>query len=102
MATDLELKTLYTNDVDVSIEVDCETDVSGAYAWQIIIQSPDGTNNAKDAIPVPGSSESIRCNVVADDFQSEGIYRVKAEVDFGSGHVQQGAVDRIRVKESWT
>jgi len=102
MPSDLDLKTIYTNDINVAIEVDCETDVSSASELKILIQDESNNITQHDAIIVPGETDKIKFNVASDDLTSSGVYKVRAYVDFGGGHIQQGKVDYLRVKDSWT
>jgi hypothetical protein len=100
LATDLELKTIFTLDDGVSIEVDCEIDVSGASSQKVLVTNPAGTVTSHNAVQ-GADNNKVKFNKTSSMFTSAGIYKAKALIDFGGGVVQQGAVDRFRIKESW-
>jgi len=102
VATESELKTIYEDDTGVAIELDCETDLTNAQSLKIMAKDEDGTVTEHTATLSPGKTEKIRITVTSEDFNTEGVYELRALVDFGSGQVQQGAIDRIYVKPSWT
>lgn len=100
MATDLQLKTIYTADNGVSIEVDCELDVSTASSIKVLVTSPTGVVTEHNAI-AGADNNKIKFSKTSAMFTTAGVYKAKALVVI-AGVTQQGAVDRFRIKDSWT
>jgi len=102
MATESELKTIYEDDTGIAIELDCETDLSNATSLKVMAMNESGVVTEHVATLSPGTTEKMRFTKTSSIFTTEGVYELRALVNFGTGQVQQGAIDRIYVKPSWT